>query len=141
MPNRDEHFRAANRLALGTATAGVILTFGGHPAIGLGVIWSSWYARDHITPDLDHHKKVRAQTVWYAYWKPYELRNAHRGRSHTWKGSIERFLYFHFLFLPLILLSFYVVEILTIILFLFSSFSIQLLIDYLHIYLDDMLGD
>lgn len=57
-----------------------------------------------ITPDYDLEgvteterivrKIIFVGDVWVAMWYPYALWNPHRGRSHTWIGTIERQLYF-----------------------------------------------
>jgi len=35
--------------------------------------------------------------LWVAFWWPYEKLNPHRGRSHTLRGTVERFLYLFWL--------------------------------------------
>ena|GEM_PF-2140992 len=61
-----------------------------------------------LTPDIDHHRLTVEERrmlrrfkllgwLWIAFWWPYDRFNAHRGRSHTWRGTVERFLYLFWL--------------------------------------------
>lgn len=56
-----------------------------------------------VTPDYDLEgvtiteaiiRKIPvAGIIWVMLWYPYALLNPHRGRSHTWLGTVERQLY------------------------------------------------
>jgi len=61
-----------------------------------------------LTPDIDHHRITIEERrmlrrfkllgwLWVAFWWPYEKLNPHRGRSHTLRGTVERFLYLFWL--------------------------------------------
>lgn len=93
----------SNRLMIGGLVATPVL---GIPALGL--IVAGTFSR-FTSPDLDlhhvttenEHKVYRFNwllgLLWELYWTPYAYANRHRGRSHTWLGTIERFFYLYWL--------------------------------------------
>lgn len=93
----------ANNLIL----AGIIST----PVLGawaLGIVVAGVIGR-FVGPDLDVHHLTTEQErrvyrlnwwlglAWEIFWLPYAFANTHRGRSHTWQGTLERFCYLYWL--------------------------------------------
>lgn len=110
MPSGKVHARfsepAAHALTV-VGVAGAVFVYPG--AVGVAV--GAWVAH-FCTPDIDHHVVTHEERrmyrvhplvgfLWQLYWTPYQRTHPHRGESHRWTGTIERFVYL--LWLPILL--------------------------------------
>lgn len=113
MASGEQHSASTLRNALVISGACVYFAYAGEPW-ALFVAAGAWVGH-FLTPDIDHHRLTIEERrmvrrfkllgwLWVAFWWPYEKMNPHRGRSHTLRGTIERFLYLFWLPIAITLL-------------------------------------
>lgn len=109
----------------------------------VGIAVGAWIGHI-VTPDIDHHAttyeerrmyriNIALGVLWQLYWTPYQKMSRHRGRSHSWAGTVERFCYL--LWLP-VCLSLWLEPDALIVQFWCMVFIGQLLVDCVHFWLD-----